>query len=109
MADSATVHLTEQNFDEALAANQGLMMVDFWAEWCGPCRAIAPVLEELARASAGRVRLAKVNVDENPGLAARHGVRSIPTILFVKDGKVVDQVIGAVPRTQLQKKLDALA
>ncbi|OLC15263.1 MAG: thioredoxin [Candidatus Rokubacteria bacterium 13_1_40CM_69_27] len=109
MADSATVHLTEQNFDEALAANQGLMMVDFWAEWCGPCRAIAPVLEELARASAGRVTLAKVNVDENPGLAARHGVRSIPTILFVKDGKVVDQVIGAVPRTQLQKKLDALA
>jgi thioredoxin 1 len=109
MADSETVHLTEQNFDEALAANQSLMMVDFWAEWCGPCRAIAPMLEELARASAGRVTLAKVNVDENPGLAARHGIRSIPTILFVKDGKVVDQVIGAVPRTQLQKKLDALA
>lgn len=109
MAESAVVHLTEQNFDEALVANSGLMMVDFWAEWCGPCRAIAPVLEELARSSGGRVKLAKVNVDENPGLAARYGIRSIPTILFVKDGKIVDQVIGAVPRAQLQKKLDALA
>ncbi len=109
MADSATVHLTEQNFDEALTANQGLMMVDFWAEWCGPCRAIAPVLEELARESSGTLTLAKVNVDENPGLAARYGIRSIPTILLVKQGKVADQVIGAVPKTQLKKKLDALA
>ncbi len=109
MADAGTVHLTEQTFDEALVANQGLMMVDFWAEWCGPCRAIAPVLEELARTSGGRVTLAKVNVDENPGLAARYGIRSIPTILLVKDGKVADQVIGAVPKAQLQKKLDALA
>jgi thioredoxin 1 len=109
MSDATGVHLTEQNFDEALAANAGLMMVDFWAEWCGPCRAIAPVLEELARSSGGRVTLAKVNVDENPGLAARYGIRSIPTILFVKDGKVVDQVIGAVPKAQLQKKLEALA
>ena len=109
MADSATLHLTEQNFDEALVANQGVLMVDFWAEWCGPCRAIAPVLDEMVRASAGRVALAKVNVDENPGLAARYGIRSIPTILFVKDGKVVDQVIGAVPKAQLQKKLDTLA
>jgi thioredoxin 1 len=109
MADAATVHLTEKNFDEALTANQGLMMVDFWAEWCGPCRAIAPVLEDLAKASGGKVTLAKVNVDENQGLAARYGIRSIPTILFVKDGKVADQVIGAVPKAQLQKKLDALA
>ena len=109
MSESAAVHLTEQNFDETLVASAGVLMVDFWAEWCGPCRAIAPVLETLARASGGRVTLAKVNVDENPGLAARYGIRSIPTILLVKEGKVVDQVIGAVPKTQLQKKLAALA
>ena len=108
MADAA-VHLTEKNFDETLAQHDGLIMVDFWAEWCGPCKAIAPVLEDLAQESAGRVTLAKVNVDENPGLAARYGIRSIPTILFVKQGKVADQVIGAVPRAKLKAKLDALA
>ena len=109
MVDVATVHLTEQSFDETLSRQHGLMMVDFWAEWCGPCRAIAPVLEDIAKESAGKVTLAKVNVDENPGLAARYGIRSIPTILFVKQGKVADQVIGAVPRAKIKEKLDALA
>jgi thioredoxin 1 len=109
MANTGAVHLTEENFDDALTRETGLMMVDFWAEWCGPCRAIAPVLEELAKESGGKVTLAKVNVDENPGLAARYGIRSIPTILFVKHGKVADQVIGAVPRAKLQAKLDTLA
>jgi len=78
------------------------------AAWCGPCRAIAPVLEDLAQASNGGVTLAKVNVDEQPALAARYGIRSIPTILFVKDGKVADQAIGAVPKAQIQAKLGAL-
>src|ERR671934_452637 len=87
-----TIHLTETNFDEALVATPSLVMVDFWAEWCGPCRRIAPVLEHLAEASDGRVMLAKVNVDQNPGLAARYGIRSIPTILFITDGKVVDRI-----------------
>lgn len=108
MADTA-LHLTEANFDVELGKHKEVLMVDFWAEWCAPCRAIAPTLEELARDSAGRVSLAKVNVDEHPGLAARYGVRSIPTILFIKEGTVVDQVIGAVPKTQLKKKLDAIA
>jgi thioredoxin 1 len=104
-----TVHLTEATFDTELAKRTEVLMVDFWAEWCQPCRAIAPTLDELARESSGRVTLAKVNVDDNPGLAARYGIRSIPTILFVKGGAVVDQVIGAVPKSQLKKKLDAIA
>ncbi|HSL49253.1 MAG TPA: thioredoxin [Candidatus Deferrimicrobiaceae bacterium] len=111
MSNDATwlQHLNERNYDEALVAAEGVLMVDFWAEWCGPCRAIGPVLEDLARSSNGTVTLAKVNVDENPGLAARYGIRSIPTILFVKDGKVRDQVVGAVPKPQIQAKLAALA
>jgi thioredoxin 1 len=108
MADTA-LQLTEANFDAELGKHKEVLMVDFWAEWCAPCRAIAPTLEELARDSAGKVSLAKVNVDDHPGLAARYGVRSIPTILFIKGGAVVDQVIGAVPKTQLKKKLDAIA
>ncbi|HZP38505.1 MAG TPA: thioredoxin [Methylomirabilota bacterium] len=106
MAES-TLHLTETSFDAELGKHSGLMMVDFWAEWCAPCRAIAPTLEELVRESNGSVKLAKVNVDEQPALAARYGIRSIPTILFVKGGQVLDQVIGAVPKAQLKKKLDA--
>ena len=102
-------HLTEQNYDEALLAAEGLVMVDFWAEWCGPCRAVAPVLEELAEASDGEVTLLKVNVDENPGLAARYEIRSIPTILFVKDGEVVDRVVGAVPKAALEKVISTHA
>ena len=108
MAEASAIHLTEQNFDETLAAHPEVLMVDFWAEWCGPCRAVAPVLDALARESEGRMTLAKVNVDENPGLAARYGIRSIPTILFIKGGKVADQVIGAVPRAKIKEKLDAL-
>ena len=104
-----TMHLTEQSFDEALVATQGLVMIDFWAKWCGPCRAIAPVLEELAEASEGRVTLVKVNVDENPGLAARYDVRSIPTILLVKQGMVVERVVGAVPKAVLQDIVRAQA
>jgi thioredoxin 1 len=109
MADAATLQLTEANFDETLAAHDGLLMVDFWAEWCGPCRAVAPVLEALAKEAASKVTLAKINVDENPALAARYGIRSIPTVLFVKQGKVVGDVVGAMPKDHFKKKLDSLA
>jgi len=104
-----TIHLTEHSFDERLTATPGLVMVDFWAEWCGPCRAIAPVLEELAEASEGRVTLMKVNVDENHGLAVRYAIESIPTIVFFKDGAVVDRVVGAVPRAVLRDIVTARA
>jgi len=106
MADT-TLHLTEETFDAEMGKHEELLMVDFWAEWCAPCRAIAPALDELARESAGKVSLAKVNIDEHPALAARYGIRSIPTILFIKSGEVVDQVIGAVPKAQIKKKIDA--
>jgi len=104
-----TIHLNDKTFDEVLAAIEGLVMVDFWAEWCGPCRAIAPVLEELAAASEGRVTLMKVNVDENHGLAARYAIRSIPTIVFFKEGAVVDRVVGAAPKAVLQSIVNARA
>jgi thioredoxin len=109
MASQATLHLTETAFDQTLAEHQEPMIVDFWAEWCGPCKAIAPALDELAQEYAGRVTIAKVNVDEHPGLAARFQVRSIPTLLFFKGGQVIDQVIGAVPKAQIKKRLDAVA
>ena len=109
MASDTIVHLTDASFDTTLAGHPEPVVVDFWAEWCGPCKAIAPVLEELAREYAGKVTVAKVNVDEHPGLAARFQVRSIPTLLFFKGGHVVDQVVGAVPTAQIKKRLDTVA
>ena len=99
--------LTQTTFDETLATTEGLLLVDFWAPWCGPCRAIAPVLDSLVADSGGRVQLAKVNVDEEPALAARHEIRSIPTILFVKDGRIVDRVVGGLPRVALDAKIQS--
>jgi thioredoxin len=107
-SDSATVTLTERNFAEMVAATPRIL-VDFWAPWCGPCRAVAPVLEELAKAEAGRIVVAKVNVDEEPSLAQRYGVQAIPTLLFFRDGQVVDTVVGAPPKAELARRLTALA
>ena len=103
------LHLTESSFDEEIGKHKEVLLVYFWAEWCQPCRAVAPALEEMVQEAGDSASLAKVNVDDNPQLAARYGVRSIPTILFMKGGEVMDQVIGAVPKTQWKKKLDALA
>jgi thioredoxin 1 len=109
MASQTIVHLTDASFDATLTQHPEAVIVDFWAEWCGPCKAIAPVLEELAGEYAGRVTVAKVNVDEHPGLAARFQVRSIPTLLFFKGGQVVDQLIGAMPKSKIKERFDKVA
>ena len=102
-----TITLTEAGFDEALAAHPRLV-VDFWAPWCGPCRMVAPVLDEIAREQGDQVMIGKVNVDEQPGLAGRFSIRSIPTLLFFKDGEAVDTMIGAHPKAQIDKRITAL-
>ncbi len=107
MADSANVvTITDDNFKEQIEDHGGLSMVDFWAEWCGPCRLIAPFVTQLADDFAGRVRVGKVDVDTNMSTSMRFGVRSIPSVLFFKDGEHVDTVIGAVPKAQLQQKIE---
>jgi len=99
--------LNEETFENEIRKDPLPLLVDFWAPWCGPCRVIEPVIDQLASEYHGRARVAKVNVDENPGLAARYSVHSIPTILFFRNGDVVDRVVGAVPKTKLQEKLEA--
>ena len=101
------LHLDEKSYDEALVATEGVMMVDFWAEWCGPCRAVAPVLEDLARSSNGAVTLAKVNVDENASLAAQYDAHSIPLLVALRDGQEVQRVVGAQPLPALESLLAA--
>ena len=104
---TTTIVLTDKGFDEALMAHPQLV-VDFWASWCGPCRVLSPVLDEVAREQAGRVVVGKVNVDEQPALAGRFGVRSIPTLIFFKGGEAVDTVVGVVPKAEIVKRIDAL-
>ncbi|HEY0094442.1 MAG TPA: thioredoxin [Archangium sp.] len=105
MADSKNVvEITDANFSD-VTGQPGLSMVDFWAVWCGPCRMVAPIVEQLAEDYAGQVTVGKLDVDNNQRSAAQFNVRSIPTILFFKDGKMVDQVIGAVPRPALEAKI----
>ena len=96
-----TVELTEQDFDEKVLSSDQPVLVDFWAEWCGPCHMIAPAIEEVAAEYKGKVMVGKLNVDQHPGIAARYGIRSIPSILLFKDGQVSDQIVGAVPKAQI--------
>ncbi|HCC68659.1 MAG TPA: thioredoxin [Nitrospiraceae bacterium] len=107
MAGEVT-NVTANTWDKEVTQHKGLIMVDFWATWCGPCRVVAPVVEELAKEYVGRAKFVKVNTDESPDLAGQYRVMGIPTLMFFKDGKQVDQIVGAVPKGQLKTKLDSL-
>jgi thioredoxin 1 len=101
------VNLTTDTFKTTIAGATTPVLVDFWAPWCGPCKAIAPILEELAVEFADKLRIAKVNIDENDAIAAEHGIRAIPTMLLFKNGKLVEQIVGMLPKATLKEKLQA--
>lgn len=107
-ADAKYITLTDNNFGDEVLRSDLPVLVDFWATWCGPCRMVAPLIEELAAEYEGRAKVGKVDVDNNPRIAAQFGIRSIPTLLFFKDGQVVAQQIGASPKRILADKLESL-
>ena len=99
--------VTDASFEEDVIKSPQPVLVDFWAEWCGPCRMIGPVVEEMAGEYEGKAKIGKVNVDNNPDISVKYGIRSIPALLIFKNGEVVDQIVGAVPKPHLTKQLDA--
>lgn len=103
---SKPVAVTDTNFEAEIEGSEGLAMVDFWATWCGPCRMVAPVVEQLASEYEGKLKVGKLDVDANQQTAMRYNIRSIPSILFFKDGKHVDTVVGAVPKPMLERKIE---
>ena len=102
------LEITDANFDELVTKSDKPVMIDFWAVWCGPCRMIAPIVEEMAAEYDGKAIIGKVDVDSNPNVAMKYGIRNIPTVLFVKDGNVVDKQVGAAPKSAFTAKLNAL-
>ncbi len=104
---STPVHITEQTFEREVQNAALPVLADFWAAWCGPCRMIAPIVEELAREYEGRLKVAKIDVDENPDLASRYGIMSIPTLAVFKDGQVVSRIVGYTPKAELQRHIQA--
>jgi thioredoxin 1 len=109
MENSETITLNESNFDRELTQDDKPMIVDFWAEWCGPCKMIAPLLDEIAREKKGAVKVAKVNVDDNQSLSFKYNIRAIPALLFFKNGQLRDQIIGVTSKKDLLSRLEALA
>ena len=102
------LQVTDETFEEEILKSETPALVDFWAAWCGPCKAIAPVVEELAEEYAGKVKMAKLNVDESPKTPGQYGIRAIPTLIMFKDGKVVDQITGAVSKGHIEQALQKL-
>ena len=109
MENSAVVTIDEANFESEVTRSAQPVLVDFWAEWCGPCKMIAPLLDEIAREKAGAVKVAKVNVDHNQSLSVRYNIRAIPTLLFFKGGEMRDQITGMTSKKDLLSRLEALA
>ncbi|MFH0825108.1 MAG: thioredoxin [Pseudomonadota bacterium] len=107
MAESPNVtNIMDADFDDQVLKSQVPALVDFWAAWCGPCRTVGPVVEELAEEYAGKVKVCKVNVDDNKQVPARYGIRGIPTLMLFKNGELVDQIVGAVPKSRIKELLD---
>ena len=102
------LELTDANFEANVLNSDKAALVDFWAEWCGPCRMVGPIVEEISNEYGDKAVVGKVDVDNNPEIAAKYGIRNIPTILFIKNGEVVDKQVGAVPKASLAAKLDAI-
>ena len=108
MDNSTVIKLDESNFDREVTQDDKPVIVDFWAEWCGPCKMISPLLDEIARQKAGSVKIAKVNVDENQSLSLKYNIRAIPALLFFKNGQLRDQVTGVASKKDLLNRIDAL-
>ena len=102
------LELTDQNFDEIVLSSDKPVIVDFWAEWCGPCRMVGPIVEEIGRDYEDRVIIGKLDVDSNPAVTQKFSIRNIPTVLYFKDGEIADKQVGAVPKSNLVNKLEAL-
>ena len=106
MAGDAVMEVTDANFEQSVLKSEQPVMVDFWATWCGPCKALSPVVDEVANSYNGKAKVYKMNVDQNNSTPMRYGVRGIPTLLIFKDGKVAEQIVGYVPKETIQKALD---
>jgi len=104
--ESGLVHVNDKNFSSEVLNADLPVLVDFWATWCGPCRSISPIVEELAKEFSGRVKVTKLNVDESPATPSQYGVRGIPTLILFKEGKILDQIVGAVPKARLKTMIE---